>query len=138
MRSLVILTMVVLLAPNLVQGQEKEYPYPLKPGVRFRGSADVDTLFWVLKSSQYDKAISGLKEVELLKLKTGKLEAILAKHDSTIAEFKIEKKRLLDKWNEQNKNLEDKEVQVLKLRRWTIFSGLIGIGAGFILGALVL
>ena len=33
--------------------------------------------------------------------------------------------------------LEDSEVTVLKLKRWTLFSGILGVGAGVLLGALV-
>ena len=41
----IIFTILMLTLPILAQGQEKEYPYPLKPGERFRGSAEVDSLF---------------------------------------------------------------------------------------------
>ena len=137
----VIFTIWMLALPILAQGQEKEYPYPLKPGERFRGSAEVDSLFWVLKSSQYNKAISDLENyktsVDLLETKAGKLEEIIANKDSTISDFKIEKDRLVKKWEETHMKLEDSEVKVLKLKRWTLFSGLIGIGAGVVLGALV-
>jgi len=137
---LIIFMVIILLAPNLVQGQEK-YPHPLKAGERFRGSAEVDSLFWVLKSSQYDKAISDLKsykkEIQLLEMKTSNLDEIIAKNDSTISEFKIEKDRLFNKWEATNMKLEDSEVKVLKLKRWTLFSGVLGVGAGVLLGALV-
>ena len=141
MRNILIFTIMVILAPNLVEGQEKKYPYPLKPGQRFTGSAQVDTLFWVLKSSQYDKAISDLKsykkEIELLEMKSTHLDEIIAINDSTISELKIEKVRLFNKWEETHMKLEDSEVTVLKLKRWTLFSGILGVGAGVLLGALV-
>ncbi len=137
----VIITILMLMLPVLAQGQEIEFPYPLKPGERFRGSAEVDSLFWVLKSSQYDKAISNLenykKSVEILETKVGKLEEIIANKDSTISDFKIEKDRLVKKWEETHMKLEDSEVKVLKLKRWTLFSGVLGVGAGVLLGVLV-
>ncbi len=137
----VIFTILMLTLPILAQGQEKEYPYPLKPGERFRGSAEVDSLFWVSKSSQYDKAISNLenykKSVEILETKAAKLEEIIANKDSTISDFKVEKDRLVKKWEETHMKLEDSEVKVLKLKRWTLFSGVLGVGAGVLLGVLV-
>lgn len=140
----VIFTILMLTLPILAQGQEKEFPYPLKPGERFRGSAEVDSLFWVLKSSQYNKAISNLsnlenykKSVEILETKAGKLEEIITNKDSTISDFKVEKDRLVKKWEETHMKLEDSEVKVLKLKRWTLFSGVLGVGAGVLLGVLV-
>ena len=70
-------------------------------------------------------------------MKTSSLDEIIAKDDSTIAEFKIEKDRLFNKWEETNMKLEDSEVKVLKLKRWTLFSGGLGVGAGILLGTLV-
>lgn len=141
MRSLIVTAIITLMTIGWADAQEKSYPLPVKAGQRFTGSASVDTLFWVLKSSQYDKAISDLKSfkasVEILEMKTGNLKAIIANKDSTIADFKVEKDRLAKKWEATNMKLEDKEVEVLKLRRWTIFSGIIGIGAGVVVGALV-
>ena len=137
----VIFTILMLMLPVLAQGQEIEFPYPLKPGERFRGSAEVDSLFWVLKSSQYDKAISNLenykKSVEILETKVGKLEEIIANKDSTISDFKVEKDRLVKKWEATHMKLEDSEVKVLKLKKWTLFSGVLGVGAGVLLGVLV-
>ena len=137
----VIFTILMLALPILAQGQEKEYPYPLKPGERFRGSAEVDSLFWVLKSSQYNKAISDLENyktsVDLLETKAGKLEEIIANKDSTISDFKVEKDRLVKKWEETHMKLEDSEEKVLKLKKWTLFSGVLGVGAGVLLGVLV-
>ena len=137
----VIFTILMLTLPVLAQGQEKEFPYPLKPGERFRGSAEVDSLFWVLKSSQYDKAISNLenykKSVEILETKAAKLEEIITNKDSTISDFKVEKDRLVKKWEETHMKLEDSEVKVLKLKRWTLFSGVLGVGAGILFGVLV-
>ncbi len=137
----VIITILMLMLPALAQGQEIEFPYPLKPGERFRGSAEVDSLFWVLKSSQYDKAISNLenykKSVEILETKVGKLEEIIANKDSTISDFKVEKDRLVKKWEATHMKLEDSEVKVLKLKKWTLFSGVLGVGAGVLLGVLV-
>ena len=137
----VIFTILMLTLPILAQGQEKEYPYPLKPGERFQGSVQVDSLFWVLKSSQYDKAISNLenykKSVEILETKVGKLEEIITNKDSTISDYKFEKDRLVKKWEETHMKLEDSEVKVLKLKRWTLFSGVLGVGAGVLLGVLV-
>ena len=137
----VIFTILMLTLPVLAQGQEIEFPYPLKPGERFRGSAEVDSLFWVLKSSQYDKAISNLenykKSVEILETKVGKLEEIIANKDSTISDFKVEKDRLVKKWEATHMKLEDSEVKVLKLKKWTLFSGVLGVGAGVLLGVLV-
>ena len=137
----VIFTILMLTLPVLAQGQEIEFPYPLKPGERFRGSAEVDSLFWVLKSSQYNKAISNLenykKSVEILETKAGKLEEIIANKDSTISDFKVEKDRLVKKWEETHMKLEDSEVKVLKLKKWTLFSGVLGVGAGVLLGVLV-
>ena len=137
----VIFTILMLTLPVLAQGQEKEFPYPLKPGERFRGSAEVDSLFWVLKSSQYNKAISDLENykasVEILETKAGKLEEIIANKDSTISDFKVEKDRLVKKWEATHMKLEDSEVKVLKLKKWTLFSGVLGVGAGVLLGVLV-
>ncbi len=137
----VIFTILMLTLPVLAQGQEIEFPYPLKPGERFRGSAEVDSLFWVLKSSQYDKAISNLenykKSVEILETKVGKLEEIITNKDSTISNFKVEKDRLVKKWEATHMKLEDSEVKVLKLKKWTLFSGVLGVGAGVLLGVLV-
>lgn len=137
----VIFTILMLTLPVLAQGQEIEFPYPLKPGERFRGSAEVDSLFWVLKSSQYNKAISDLenykKSVEILETKAGKLEEIIANKDSTISDFKVEKDRLVKKWEATHMKLEDSEVKVLKLKKWTLFSGVLGVGAGVLLGVLV-
>ena len=137
----VIFTILMLTLPVLAQGQEKEFPYPLKPGERFRGSAEVDSLFWVLKSSQYDKTISNLenykKSVEILETKAVKLEEIITNKDSTISDFKVEKDRLVKKWEETHMKLEDSEVKVLKLKKWTLFSGVLGVGAGVLLGVLV-
>jgi len=137
----VIFTILMLTLPVLVPGQEIEFPYPLKPGERFRGSAEVDSLFWVLKSSQYNKAISDLENykasVEILETKAGKLEEIIANKDSTISDYKFEKDRLVKKWEETHMKLEDSEVKVLKLKRWTLFSGVLGVGAGVLLGVLV-
>ena len=137
----VIFTILMLTLPVLAQGQEIEFPYPLKPGERFRGSAEVDSLFWVLKSSQYNKAISDLenykKSVEILETKAAKLEEIIANKDSTISDFKVGKDRLVKKWEETHMKLEDSEVKVLKLKKWTLFSGVLGVGAGVLLGVLV-
>ncbi len=137
----VIFTILMLTLPVLAQGQEIEFPYPLKPGERFRGSAEVDSLFWVLKSSQYNKAISNLenykKSVEILETKAVKLEEIITNKDSTISDFKVEKDRLVKKWEETHMKLEDSEVKVLKLKKWTLFSGVLGVGAGVLLGVLV-
>jgi len=137
----VIFTILMLTLPVLAQGQEIEFPYPLKPGERFRGSAEVDSLFWVLKSSQYNKAISNLenykKSVEILETKAAKLEEIITNKDSTISDFKVEKDRLVKKWEETHMKLEDSEVKVLKLKKWTLFSGVLGVGAGVLLGVLV-
>ena len=136
----VIFTILMLTLPVLAQGQEKEFPYPLKPGERFRGSAEVDSLFWVLKSSQYNKAISNLenykKSVEILETKAVKLEEIITNKDSTISDFKVEKDRLVKKWEETHMKLEDAKVKILKLKRWTIISGVIGVG-GVLLGIFV-
>ena len=137
----VIFTILMLTLPILAQGQEIEFPHPLKPGERFRGSAEVDSLFWVLKSSQYNKAISDVENfktsVDLLETKVGKLEETIVNKDSTISDFKVEKDRLVKKWEETHIKLEDSEVKVLKLKRWTLFSGVLGVGAGVLLGALV-
>jgi len=137
----VIFTILMLTLPILAQGQEIEFPHPLKPGERFRGSAAVDSLFWVLKSSQYNRAISDLENyktsVEILETKAGKLEEIIANKDSTISDFKFEKERLVKKWEETHMKLEDSEVKVLKLKRWTLFSGVLGVGAGVLVGVLV-
>ena len=136
-----VLTFSILFNPYSVQSQKVEYPYPLKPGERFRGSAEVDSLFWVLKSSQYDKAISDLENykasVEILETKAAKLEEIIANKDSTISNFKVEKDRLVKKWEATHMKLEDSEVKVLKLKKWTLFSGVLGVGAGVLLGVLV-
>ena len=137
----VIFTILMLTLPVLAQGQVTDFPYPLKPGERFRGSAEVDSLFWVLKSSQYNKAISDLENykasVEILETKAGKLEEIIANKDSTISDFKVEKDRLVKKWEATHMKLEDSEVKVLKLKKWTLFSGVLGVGAGVLLGVLV-
>ncbi len=137
----VIFTILMLALPILAQGQEKEYPYPLKPGERFRGSAEVDSLFWVLKSSQYNKAISDLKNykksVETLETKSMKLEESIANKDSTISDFKVERARLVKKWEDTHMKLEDSEVKALKFKKWTIFSGVLGVGACVLLGVLV-
>ena len=136
----VIFTILMLTLPVLAQGQVTDFPYPLKPGELFRGSAEVDSLFWVLKSSQYDKTISNLenykKSVEILETKAGKLEEIIANKDSSISDFKVEKDRLVKKWEETHMKLEDAKVKILKLKRWTIISGVIGVG-GVLLGIFV-
>jgi len=137
MRRLLIFTFLIWFAPNLVHSQEIEYPHPLKPEESFKASAEVDTLFWVLKSTQYDKASRGMKELKLLRLNEIDLKSALAKQDSTIRDYEEERLRLNKEWDIKHKEMEKKDIKILKLKRWTLISGGIGLVAGLVAGVVI-
>lgn len=135
--------LVILVLPCLVFCQDIEFPHPLEPGQKFTAPANLDTLFWVLKSSQYDRALKNAAELEnanetiqTLELKAANQQEIITKKDSTIADLNEGFERYKDLWEETDRKLEESEVKVLKLRRFTFLSGILGIGAGIAIGAL--
>lgn len=135
--------LVLFVLPCVAFCQNIEFPHPLEPGQRFTTPTNMDTLFWVLKSSQYDKALNNAAELEnskettrTLELKTNSLQEIIAKKDSTISDLNEGFERYKNLWEETDRKLEDSEVRVLKLRRATFLSGILGIGAGIAIGAL--
>ena len=77
------------------------------------------------------------QKLELLDLKSTKLQQVVAMKDSTITDYRTGYDRYRIKWEGVHEELEEAEVQILKLRRWTLFSGVLGVGAGVLLGALV-
>ena len=94
MRTLLIFILFTLSMPNSVKSQAKEYPYPLKPGEIFRASTTDDTLYWVMKSLQFDNAIRNSiayeqsKDLfENLKVKANQLEEIVRVNAETIKDL---------------------------------------------------
>lgn len=137
MRRFLIFTFLILFAPDFIHSQEIEYPHPLKPGESFKASAEVDTLFWVLKSTQYDTASRGMKELRLLRLNEIDLKRALVKQDSTIEDYERERLRLNKEWDIKHKEMEKKDIKILKLKRWTLISGGIGLVAGLVAGVVI-
>jgi hypothetical protein len=122
----------------------QEFPKPLKPGERFVATA-ADTLFWVLKSSQYDKAIQNGLElrkanemIETLEQQNQAFRNIIVKKDSTITDLTAGYERYKTMWEETDKKLEDAEVRILKQRRRSFVIGILGLAVGGVFGALVL
>jgi len=141
MRYLLTLFCLFLFVPNLVQGQQKEYPRALKPNESFTA---VDSSFVVLTSSQYDKVLVKLLElvkadslIENHELTRAYLDSIITLKDSTITDYRTGYDRYRIKWEGVHEKLEDEKVKVLKLRRWAVLSGIIGVGAGVLLGVVV-
>lgn len=145
MKRTFIAALLVWLTPLLAQGQDLEFPHSLKPGKSFKGSAEVDTLFWVLKSRQYDRCIENSLALEkseemigLLETKSMNLEEVISRKDSTIADLQGGYNRYKNLWEQCDVELEKSEIKVLKLRRATFLTGIVGIAAGILVGALVL
>ncbi|MFQ5709555.1 MAG: hypothetical protein ACE5HO_19025 [bacterium] len=146
MKSIAFVLCFIVFCPHFGLGQDKDedYPYPLNPGKSFRAPAHIDTLFWVLKSQQFDKFLRNTselknvkKQVNVLETKTTKLEQVIAKKDSTINDLNTGYERYKTKWEETQMKLEDDEVKILKLKRATFITGFAGIGVGLLIGALV-
>lgn len=143
MRPALICIVLVFLCPMLLHAQDIEYPHPLKPGKNFKGSAAVDTLFWVLKSTQYNNCLRNTLDLktskslnEALTLKADKLEQVVAKKDSTITDLTQGYNRYKNMWEETDRKLEEQEIKVLKLKRAAFISGFAGIGLGLLIGVL--
>ncbi len=75
--------------------------------------------------------------IENHELTRAKLDSIVALRDSTIIDYRTGYDRYRIKWEGVHEELEDEKVKVLKLRRWAVFSGIIGVGAGVLLGVVV-
>jgi len=146
MRYLLTLVCLFLFVPNLVHGQQasakKAYPKDLKPNESF--TAAEDSSFVVLTSSQYDKVLVKLLQlikadslIENHEVTRAKLDSLIALKDSTIIDYRTGYDRYRIKWEGVHEELEDEKVKVLKLRRWTVLSGIIGVGAGVLLGVVV-
>lgn len=146
MRYLLTLVYLFLFIPSLAQGQQastkKTYPKNLKPNESF--TAAEDSSFVVLTSSQYDIVLVKLLElikadslIENHELTRAKLDSVIALKDNTIIDYRTGYDRYRIKWEGVHEKLEDERVKVLKLRRWTVLSGIIGVGAGVLLGVVV-
>ncbi len=141
MKYLLTFVWLFLLLSASVYGQEKVYPKALKPSESFTA---VDSTFVVLTEKQFDNAIINamkvLKADSLIKsheLTRVKLDSIITLKDSTIFDYRTGYDRYRIKWEGVHEELEEAEVKILKLRRWTLFSGVLGVGAGVLLGVLV-
>ena len=144
MKSIPVFLFAFLILPVILQGQDRDFPVKLKPGEQFVGRSVEDTLFYVMKDRQLRVALAKddslqlwKQKLELLDLKSTKLQQVVAMKDSTITDYRTGYDRYRIKWEGVHEELEEAEVQILKLRRWTLFSGVLGVGAGVLLGALV-
>lgn len=141
LRSAVIVALLLL--PALASAQDPpRFPQPLRPGETFRASAAIDTLFWVMKSAQFTRALAIGKELELanetiatLQQKSTLQDSVITEKDGIITELREGYDRYKTKWEECDIKLEEEEIKVVKLRRSRIIFGVAGlaIGAGAIL-----
>lgn len=144
MKSIPVLLCIFLIIPVMLHGQDRKFPVTLKPGEQFVGRSVEDTLFHVLKDRQLRVAIAkddslqlSKQRIKLLEFKSSKLQQRIAMKDSTITDYRTGYDRYRIKWEGVHEKLEDEKVKVLKLRRWAVLSGIIGVGAGVLLGVVV-
>lgn len=122
---------------------QETFPHPLRPGERFRAPADVDTLFWVLKNTQYERALKNAISLRLadstnglLRGKITRLKAVTVEQDSIIADLRSGYDRYKEKWEACDRSLEESEVAAAKLRRRWIYTGVGGVAVGVVIGLL--
>ena len=90
------------------QNSEVEFPVPLRPGVTFTIPAGYDTLFWLLKNTQFEKAqnVPKIAEIDrmenvLLKKKIDLLGQKVLKQQEKISLLELK----IDKLDEKNGKL---------------------------------
>lgn len=132
----ILFALCVLLSTGqlFAQATKSQYPKYILGGMTVRVPETLDTL-WVLKHSQYKKAIeiARLHEldtatIELLKRKFGLQQEVSAQKDSLIVLYKEGYFHYRDLWQETDEKLEEAEVKASK--RWTFFQW------GFVTGAI--
>ena len=139
-----ILLLLFCLLPFSAPAQEIVFPHPVKPGETFTAPDRIDTLFWVLKDSQYETAKNKAKEliladsiITILKKKNMKLCEIIVKKDSTISDLNIGYDRYKQKWLECDIELEKAEISIVGLKKSRLLFGIIGLAVGVAGGALL-
>lgn len=144
MKKFLFIVVMMVSAPCLLHSQT-EYPHPLEPGKNFKASAAVDTLFWVLKSGQYDKCLQNSLElkntqkiVSLRDEEIQKLNSIITEKSGIVEELRGGYEKYKKDWEECDIELEKQEVKVLKLKRAVFITGAAGILVGILVGAVAL
>ncbi|PIE85973.1 MAG: hypothetical protein CSA05_02940 [Bacteroidia bacterium] len=136
----------MLFVSSLTFGQTR-YPYKIDKGIE-KTVLDHETAVWLLKESQFDKALADSKklgivkkQVDELKEKIKTLETRSVEKDSLVVNLKKDRDHYMKIWKEADKNLLElgkmtkKEIRRKKLYKTTT---IIGIPVAFLLGVILL
>jgi hypothetical protein len=129
MRPTLCLLTLISIAFSSVHSQGIEFPQPLYPGEKITIPAGYDTLYWLLKNSQYNKAIQTAKKLEIADATIDKFEAnelnyknLIAEKDSMIQAYKKGYDHYKVLWEETDVKLEKAEIK--NLGQWRMaFTG---------------
>lgn len=124
-----------------------EYPHAVLPGQKFNVVTTTDTI-WLMKNSQFENAVSKAKLLNITEQQLQLQKALTQNRDSVITQLNG-KINVLDTaynhyktmWTDCDKNLQNKEIEAVKLKesrkKTGIFAGLGGLIIGFIIGIII-
>jgi len=129
---LFLLSFVILSA----EAQEVKFPVPIYPGETFTVPIKYDTLFWLLKDSQYQTALAKAQKlviadstIKILRMKNDRLERIVAEKDSVLKITQEGYEHYKELWRQTDFKLEKAELKNIGQFR----AGLTGFYIGSLL-----
>lgn len=131
-RNVILLFPMVFASLGMVHAQE--LPLPVYSGESFTVPANYDTV-WILKNSQYNRAIKIAMKQEidsssaaLLEQKVILLNQIIAEQDSLITLNRQGYLHYRDLWQTTDLKLEEAEIKASHRWRWGTYGFYIGVG----------
>ena len=144
MRPTLCLLALIPIAFSPAYGQGMKFPQPLHPGETITIPAGFDTLYWLLKNSQYNMAIQTAQKLEIadstiVKFKANELnyKKVIAEKDSIVQAYKEGYDHYKVLWEETDVKLEKAEIKNLGLWRMAFTGFYIGTILTILAGAAI-
>ncbi len=120
MRKSPIIILFLIFLAGASQAQEVKFPVPIYPGETFTVPMKYDTLFWLLKNSQYNNALEKARALAIadtmistLKMKNSRLSQIIAEKDSLIKINQQGYEHYKELWRKTDHELEKAELKYI-------------------------